>query len=364
MKKIFIFYGPRDEFGNYIPSNGISIDQIIKISDLPFKSLIDKLEDFPKECSVIGYSNSYSSLSESGEQNFASILNNVSDFVSYLYLQNPTKAIAENLKRYYDEDIIEIKYYDYPNMRKEYILEFKNNFDNYVIGQSNVRNDLLSVFYNLYKEKNNKKPIVLMFYGPSGVGKTETAKYIGKILGGEIFRKQLSMFQGNESIGYLFGGTHNGASFSKDILERKSNIILLDEFDKANPVFHSAFYQMFDEVEYEDKNYKVDLSNCIIICTSNYENANDIRCRVGDPLFYRFDKIIKFSSLDKNAKKLIIDKIVDEEYDKLDEIERDVIDIINLKIYYYQYIDSFQNYRHTQSLIRDDINKKLVSTFI
>ena len=37
-------------------------------------------------------------------------------------------------------------------------------------------------------------------------------------------------------------------------------MLLLDEFDKPHPVFHSAFYQMFDEGHYMDKNYDVDLS--------------------------------------------------------------------------------------------------------
>lgn len=291
-------------------------------------------------------------------------MKNVSEFVSYVYLQNPTRTIAEELKRQYGDDIVEIKHYDYPNITKECILNFNLNFEKYVVGQSKVKNDLLSILYNLYKGKNNNKPVVLMFYGLSGVGKTETAKYISKILGGDLFRKQLSMFQGSEFIGYLFGGTHNESSFAKDILERKSNVILLDEFDKANSVFHSAFYQIFDEIEYEDKNYKVDLRNCIIICTSNYKNINDIRNRIGDPLFYRFDKIIEFGALNNDSKKIIIEKILDEEYSKLDEIEKEVIEKESLKEQCFKFIDSFQNYRHMESIIRDDINKKLVQMFI
>ena len=41
-------------------------------------------------------------------------------------------------------------------------------------------------------------------------------------------------------------------SFAKDLLARDSNVILLDEFDKANSIFHSAFYQLFDEGIFED----------------------------------------------------------------------------------------------------------------
>lgn len=270
----------------------------------------------------------------------------------------------EDILRFYGEEIVEIKYYNYPNITKENILDFNSKFEEYVIGQPKVKNDLLSILYNVYKGKNKGKPVVLMFYGASGVGKTETDKYLSDLLGGNLFRKQLSMFQGNEFIGYLFGGKHNESSFTKDILERKSNIILLDEFDKANPVFHSAFYQVFDETEYEDKNYKVNLNNTIIICTSNYKDPNDIRKKLGDPIFYRFDKIIEFSDLDIPSKKKIIEKIVDEEYDNLDEKEKENLNLEDLKENYLKYADRFENYRHTQALIKDDINKKLVEIFL
>ena len=89
--------------------------------------------------------------------------------------------------------------------------------------------------------------MVLMFYGPSGVGKTETAKFISKALGEKIFRKQFSMFHSEEFSDYLFGENHSRPCFAKDLLERESNVILLDEFDKPAPVFHSVFYQLFDE---------------------------------------------------------------------------------------------------------------------
>ena len=49
------------------------------------------------------------------------------------------------------------------------------------------------------------------------------------------------------------------------------------EFDKAYAVFHSAFYQLFDEGIYEDQNYRVDVRHAIIICTSNYKSKDEIK---------------------------------------------------------------------------------------
>ena len=69
-------------------------------------------------------------------------------------------------------------------------------------------------------------------------------------------------------------------------MDRESNIILLDEFDKANSVFSSTFYQLFDEGKYEDHNYYVKLEKSIIVCTSNYtdeaQNSREIQHFIND----------------------------------------------------------------------------------
>lgn len=70
-----------------------------------------------------------------------------------------------------------------------------NHFDEEIIGQPKVKKQLLASLYELYRKKNKNAPIIFMFYGPSGVGKTETAKYLSMLLGGELFRQQLSMYQ-------------------------------------------------------------------------------------------------------------------------------------------------------------------------
>lgn len=91
-----------------------------------------------------------------------------------------------------------------------------------------------------------------MLYGPSGVGKTESAKSISKSLGGKLLRIQFSMMQNQESIDYIFGADHSKNSFARDMLGRESNVILIDEFDKVNPHFYNAFYELFDEGRYSN----------------------------------------------------------------------------------------------------------------
>lgn len=55
---------------------------------------------------------------------------------------------------------------------------------------------------------------------------------------------------------------------------------------------------MFDEGIFEDKNYKVNLKNSIIICTSNFLDTKDIISSLGEPIYSRIDDTIQFNPLD------------------------------------------------------------------
>ena len=75
---------------------------------------------------------------------------------------------------------------------------------------------------------------------------------------------------------------------------------------------------MFDEGIYEDQNYKVDLSNSIIICTSNFKSRLEMEKNIDIALLSRFDGFIKFSPLSIDEKKQILklmySKIISSEY--------------------------------------------------
>jgi ATP-dependent Clp protease ATP-binding subunit ClpA len=185
-----------------------------------------------------------------------------------------------------------------------------------------VRDRILTALYPLTKP-GRAKPIVLMLLGPSGVGKTETARFINELLGGALMRKQLSMYHSEKFASYLFGGTHSEPSFAHNLLDRESGVILLDEFDKANIAFHSAFYQMFDDGVYEDKNYTAHLGPSLIICTTNYRSEPEAISSLGDALCSRFDAIIEYKRLPSESIQEIIDKMVDNRCSALTPGERD-----------------------------------------
>lgn len=358
MAKFILYYGPRREFIKIIPERYYPLETLVKVYD---STNAFRKVDFDH---VVGYSMSYSSITEGGIQNFCTILDRVDDTLESVYLQNPPECIRYEIVRSYSKEDVEIKQYKYRTIGKKQLESISNHFDEEIIGQPKVKKQLLASLYELYRKKNKNAPIIFMFYGPSGVGKTETAKYLSMLLGGELFRQQLSMYQTQGFFDYLYGADHNRGSFAKDLLERKSNVVLLDGFDKANPGIWSAFYQMFDEGHYMDKNYDVDLSNVIFICTSNEPSPEAIRKKIGDPLYYRVNRYIEFHPLDLVAKKKMVSKIVHEEYSNLTKEEKSRMNENDLEEKYLAGVDAFQNFRHARNLIKNDINQMLVEEFL
>ena len=324
-KKITICYGPLSWFSELVEKEKKKLQEecaahllsIVRLLDSKRKNLLENDYNISEEFKiVIAESGSYASLHEHVITNFIGLLDSFA--AEHVYLHNPPNDVHEQLDRYYD---LQVEYYSYPSVKKETLIRFQEDFAKHVVGQSGVKGEVLISLYPLTRSERTK-PMVMMFYGPSGVGKTETAKLINEILGGELLRKQFSMFQDGNFSSYLFGGAHSEASFAHDLLDRESGVILIDEFDKANPVFHSAFYEFFDEGIFEDKNYKVQLGPAVIICTSNYKNEDEIRSALGDALYSRFDRFIEFKYLSKEEIEQVVDRLTEKYYAQLDAEEK------------------------------------------
>lgn len=329
--KIKIYYGPRKAFDEILPKDirPITLTELVKISD---RERLNFYIDSPNKTkqkgqkqsfkNVIATTEEYAFLSDSGLNGFITILN---DFeIENIYFQNPPSIIVSQLENNYEK--IERDNYLYKSIQPEMLEKFDKKFTSEILGQEKAKTKLLVNLYQLAKNYNKGKPIVLMLYGPAGVGKTETAKLLSSVLGQHLFRKQFSMFHTNSFADYIFGASHNSSSLSRDLLERESNVILFDEFDKPNNMFYSAFYQMFDEGEYEDKNYKVDLKNSIILCTSNFINESQIKQVLGDALYSRIDAFIEYKSLTKEAVNKLISKMFNKLVNNLDTDDRKRID--------------------------------------
>lgn len=118
------------------------------------------------------------------------------------------------------------------------------------------------------------KPIgSFLFLGPTGVGKTETAKALANVFfGGEhtMQRIDMSEFSGETALVKLIGSTEQAGTLPTLLREHPYSVLLLDEFEKASQSVHDVFLQVLDEGIFTDgRGQKVNARNVIIIATSN-----------------------------------------------------------------------------------------------
>ncbi len=372
MKNIIIYNGPKKDFKKLIPDDNISLSEFVVEHDNRIKVVKhvvvqdeEETEELPSikkyYKNVVAYSEQYAGITESAVQSFLNLINSCE--IDNLYLQNPPLQIKFQLKQAYS-NIIKEENFSYKRFSKKMLLEINKKFDDIIIGQHKVKRRLMTSLYPLLQKGNRKKPIVIMLYGKSGIGKTETAKFISNVIGQPLFRKQFSMFQSVEFQGYLFGASHSQSSFARDLLERESNILLFDEFDKSHPIFYSAFYQLFDEGIFEDKNYHLKLYNSIIICTSNYLSEEEIIRKLGEPIFYRFDHLIKFDDLSLDSIHKIIDLQIESKLKKLQEEELIKIDKKYIVSKMKSVAKQINNARQISKIIEEYISMQLVDYLI
>ncbi|CAM5073047.1 unnamed protein product [Natator depressus] len=151
----------------------------------------------------------------------------------------------------------------------------------HIIGQENA---IATVGAAIRRKENGwydeEHPLVFLFLGSSGIGKTElakqTAKYMHKDAKKGFIRLDMSEFQERHEVAKFIGsppgyvGHEEGGQLTKKLKQCPNAVVLFDEVDKAHPDVLTIMLQLFDEGRLTDgKGKTIDCKDAIFIMTSN-----------------------------------------------------------------------------------------------
>ncbi|GAB6045052.1 AAA family ATPase [Caminibacter profundus] len=217
----------------------------------------------------------------------------------------------------------------------EKILHIEDELKKWVVGQDEaVRAVARAIKRNKAGLSDPNRPIgSFMFLGPTGVGKTETAKTLARFLFDDekaLIRFDMSEYMDKISVSKLIGaapgyvGYEEGGQLTEAVRRKPYSVILFDEIEKAHPDVFNILLQVLDDGRLTDnKGVTVDFKNTIIILTSNI--ASDIIMEIKDPnarkeavwaelkrrmkpeFLNRLDEVVVFNPLGKEQVKQIVE---------------------------------------------------------
>ena len=187
--------------------------------------------------------------------------------------------------------------------------------------------------------KPDNRPVgAFVFMGPTGTGKTETAKSLAKNLGVKLVRFDMSEYQEKHSVSKLIGSPPGYVGFEENagllitkIQENPNCVLLLDEIEKSHPDVSTILLQMMDNGFVTGSNGKqADCRNIVLIITTNAGATDAEKNKIGfgtqevkysdealkkffAPEFRnRLDAVITFAKLGKDTMVKVVEKFIDE----------------------------------------------------
>jgi ATP-dependent Clp protease ATP-binding subunit ClpA len=220
------------------------------------------------------------------------------------------------------------------------LANLENQINSEVFGQSEAVTELVDkILVARAGLKPENKPIgSFVFMGPTGCGKTETAKTLAKHLGVKLIRFDMSEYQEKHSVSKLIGSPPGYVGFEENagllitqIQENPYSVLLFDEVEKSHPDVSTILLQMMDNGFVTGSNgKKADCRNIILILTTNagaqaaeknqigfgkqekdYDDK-DLKKFFAPEFRNRLDAVITFTKLNKDTMYKVVVKFIDE----------------------------------------------------
>lgn len=201
--------------------------------------------------------------------------------------------------------------------KQDKILKLESHLKNRVYGQDVALKEISDILLTAHAGLSDPtRPLgSFLLKGPSGVGKTETAKAICEFIfdsEDNLLRFDLSEFSEKHSVSKLIGaapgyvGYDEGGVLTEAVRRKPYSVILFDEIEKAHRDFSDILLQILDDGRLTDnKGRVIDFKNTIILLTTNSKNIEeDFKPEV----LGRLDAVLEYNALDKNVMTNLIDK--------------------------------------------------------
>jgi len=187
---------------------------------------------------------------------------------------HPSERINKSLVESYVSELTGIPTGEVQKQERAALSSLEERLHERIIGQDEaVKAVAAALRRNRSGVEDQNRPIgTFLFFGPTGVGKTETAKTLNRVYFDDSGMRRLDMseYSQPDAIDHLRGTSEGGGRLSNIVREHPYGVLLLDEFDKASPAVHDLFLQILDEGHFTDGTGRlVSLDNMIIIATSN-----------------------------------------------------------------------------------------------
>lgn len=201
--------------------------------------------------------------------------------------------------------------------KQDSLLKLEENVTQRVFGQSEAIHELSESLLASYAGLTDPtRPLgSFLLKGPTGVGKTETAKALASFLfdnEDNIIRLDMSEFSEKHSVAKLIGapagyvGYDDGGVLTEAVRRKPYSVVLFDEIEKAHPDFADIMLQILDDGRLTDnKGRTINFKNTIVLLTTN---SKSIEMDFKPEVIGRLDGVLDYKSLDKSVMKDLVGK--------------------------------------------------------